>query len=159
MPLAWPAGPAHPPNPWLFISWQLPQFGRIPEWYQVKPSGKRLHNYGKSPFYSWLNSLCLWPFWLAFWCFLYVVHQRVIMPTSNWTPGFLPKNDCFHRQQNRTDGRLPKASSSLAASMEAGEEPSSLKSAWSEFSSRTLLPWNTVLPLNLRWGSEFRSLS
>ena len=27
------------------------------------PSGKRLHNYGKSPFYSWVNPLFLWP-WL-----------------------------------------------------------------------------------------------
>ena len=26
------------------------------------PSGKRLHNYGKSPCYSWLNQLFLWPF-------------------------------------------------------------------------------------------------
>ena len=34
-------------------------------------------------------------------------------------------------------GWLPKASSSFAASIEAGEEPNSLKSAWSEFSSRT----------------------
>ena len=25
------------------------------------PSGKRLHNYGKSPCYYWENSLCLWP--------------------------------------------------------------------------------------------------
>jgi len=24
------------------------------------PSGKRLHNYGKSPFYSWGNQLFLW---------------------------------------------------------------------------------------------------
>ena len=24
------------------------------------PSGKRLHNYGKSPCYSWENSLFLW---------------------------------------------------------------------------------------------------
>jgi hypothetical protein len=26
------------------------------------PSGKTLHNYGKSPFYSWVNQLFLWPF-------------------------------------------------------------------------------------------------
>ena len=25
------------------------------------PSGKRLHNYGKSPCYSWVNPLFLWP--------------------------------------------------------------------------------------------------
>ena len=28
----------------------------------VWPSGKRLHNYGKSPLYSWVNPLFLWPF-------------------------------------------------------------------------------------------------
>ena len=29
------------------------------------PSGKRLHNYGKSPFYSWVNQICLWSFSIA----------------------------------------------------------------------------------------------
>ena len=29
------------------------------------PSGKRLHNYGKSPNFSWENSLYLWPFSIA----------------------------------------------------------------------------------------------
>ena len=27
------------------------------------PSGKRLHSYGKSPYFLWENTLCLWP-WL-----------------------------------------------------------------------------------------------
>ena len=36
------------------------------------PSGKRLHNYGKSPFYSWVNPLFLWPFSIAM-----LVYQRV----------------------------------------------------------------------------------
>ena len=30
--------------------------------YHHLPSGKRLQNYGKSPFYSWVNQLFLWPF-------------------------------------------------------------------------------------------------
>ena len=29
------------------------------------PSGKRLHNYGKSPCYQWVNPLFLWPFSIA----------------------------------------------------------------------------------------------
>ena len=29
------------------------------------PSGIRLHNHGKSPFYSWVNPLFLWPFSIA----------------------------------------------------------------------------------------------
>ena len=41
-------------------------------WYKVLkripieiPSGKRLHNYGKSPCYQWENSLFQWPFSIA----------------------------------------------------------------------------------------------
>ena len=37
-------------------------FFDVMEWL---PSGKRLHNYGKSPFSSWVNPLFLWPFSIA----------------------------------------------------------------------------------------------
>ena len=36
------------------------------------PSGKPTKNYGKSPFYSWVNPLCLWPFSVA-----YILHWLV----------------------------------------------------------------------------------
>ena len=36
-------------------------FNRLPTILML-PSGKRLHNYGKSPFSSWVNPLFLWPF-------------------------------------------------------------------------------------------------
>ena len=32
-----------------------------PVWFEI-PSGKRLHNYGKSPCIQWENPLFLWPF-------------------------------------------------------------------------------------------------
>ena len=35
------------------------------EIYRDIPSGKRLHNYRKSPFYSWENSLFQWQFLIA----------------------------------------------------------------------------------------------
>ena len=34
-------------------------------WFNHLPSGKLSHNYGKSPCYSWENSLFLWPFSIA----------------------------------------------------------------------------------------------
>ena len=45
--LAWPRWKMY-----TFCSWKKPEL----------PSGKRLHNYGKSPFYSWVNQLFLLPF-------------------------------------------------------------------------------------------------
>ena len=44
------------------------------------PSGKLLHNYGKSPCYWWENPLFLWPFTIAM-----LVYQRV--PWGNGHPG------------------------------------------------------------------------
>ena len=41
------------------------------------PSGKRLHNYGKSPCYSWENPLFLWSFSIAM-----LNYQRVSVPTK-----------------------------------------------------------------------------
>ena len=32
----------------------------------ILPSGKRLHNYGTSPCYQWVNPLCLWSFYSWF---------------------------------------------------------------------------------------------
>ena len=39
------------------------------EWSNHIPSGKLLHSYGKSPFYSWENPLVQWPFSIAFCMF------------------------------------------------------------------------------------------
>ena len=36
-------------------------WGMKGSWWML-PSGKRLHNYGKSPCYQWVNPLFLWPF-------------------------------------------------------------------------------------------------
>ena len=41
------------------------------------PSGKHTKNYGKSPFYSWVNQLFLWPFSIAMF-----VYQRVCFSIS-----------------------------------------------------------------------------
>ena len=41
------------------------------------PSGKRLHNYGKSPFCSWANQLFLWPCSIAFCMFTKGFHHRL----------------------------------------------------------------------------------
>ena len=41
------------------------------------PSGKHTKNYGKSPFYSWVNQLFLWPFSIAT-----IVYQRVCFSIS-----------------------------------------------------------------------------
>jgi hypothetical protein len=65
-------GPGYQPGfVWLFlgkppkashgessVSYDICHLGSI-------PSGKRLHNHGKSPRYSWENSLFLWPFSIA----------------------------------------------------------------------------------------------
>ena len=38
------------------VKWNLPA-SDVPNSVGLLPSGKRLHNYGKSPFFSWENSL------------------------------------------------------------------------------------------------------
>jgi len=43
------------------------------------PSGKHTRNYGKSPFYSWVNQLFLWPFSIAMF-----VYQRAMANDANY---------------------------------------------------------------------------
>ena len=49
------------------------------------PSGKRLHNYRKSPCYQWDNPLFLWSFSIIFNSFLYV-ETRPGKVISSWLP-------------------------------------------------------------------------
>ena len=49
-----------------FIWWWLNHIENMFFWEMGHlPSGKLLHNYGKSPFYSWENPLFQWPFSIA----------------------------------------------------------------------------------------------
>ena len=52
------------------------------------PSGKRFHNYGKAPFYSWVNQRFLWQFSIAMlnyqsasnllWLYIYITNRMDI---------------------------------------------------------------------------------
>ena len=64
-------------NPSCLIIWWIYLWDMI----GYVPSGKRLHSYGKSPCYLWVNQRFLWPFSIVF-LYVYQIVNSVLQPAT-----------------------------------------------------------------------------